>query len=392
MSRKTVLLFFFLFTPCFVSASNQGDVVINEICWMGTPVSTYDEWIELFNKTNNPISLDNWLLKAADGTPEIKLSGVIPANGFYLLERTDDQTLPALLADKIYRGTLSNSGEDLDLYDDSGNLIDEVNCSSAWLAGDNSSKQTMERRKTDWQTSQDPGGTPKTENSQIDTVIVETQKQDEQIEVEKNSKQFIYPDNIFINELLPSPEGSDEENEWVELFNNNNFEVDLSGWQIRDVVGSIKTYTLAEEMKIRANGFLILKRPETKIVLQNSGDGLELLNPNNEIIDQVSSGKAPQGQSFNRTLNGWFWSETLTPGKENIINQTAKEESLENKSQTKDDEGVSEIKKLSQAGISQNLPEMKNSNSLLIFISALLIAFISALIVWFLKKFQIKNG
>ena len=40
------------FIPVFsgsLRAASLRDVVINEIAWMGTAASTYDEWIELYN-------------------------------------------------------------------------------------------------------------------------------------------------------------------------------------------------------------------------------------------------------------------------------------------------------------------------------------------------------
>ena len=45
------------------------DVVISEIAWSGTATSSYDEWLELYNNTANPIDLSGWTLSAADGTP-----------------------------------------------------------------------------------------------------------------------------------------------------------------------------------------------------------------------------------------------------------------------------------------------------------------------------------
>ena len=141
-------------------------LIINEIAWMGTEASYSDEWIELRNKSDSPINLENWLLRAADGSPEIELAGTVSANGFYLLERTDDDSVPEIPADLIYTGSLSNQGEDLDLYDSKGNLIDRTDYSNGWPAGDNDSKQTMERTENGgWQTSKSSGGSPRAENS-----------------------------------------------------------------------------------------------------------------------------------------------------------------------------------------------------------------------------------
>jgi hypothetical protein len=54
------------------------EVVVSEIAWIGTSVSSTDEWLELYNNTSNPISLASWTLRATDGTPSITLQGSIP--------------------------------------------------------------------------------------------------------------------------------------------------------------------------------------------------------------------------------------------------------------------------------------------------------------------------
>ncbi|WLD94271.1 phospholipase D-like domain-containing protein [Alkalihalobacillus sp. AL-G] len=143
-----------------VDAAANGEVVINEAAWMGTNVSYNNEWIELYNPTGNPISLEGWTLSTADGTPSISLSGSIPAKDYYLLERTADSTVSAVTANQIYSGSLSNSGELLVLKDESGIEIDSVD---QWYAGDNETKATMERidpaisgtTATNWKTATD---------------------------------------------------------------------------------------------------------------------------------------------------------------------------------------------------------------------------------------------
>ncbi len=144
-------------------------VVINEIAWMGTAASPNDEWIELYNNTNSAITIDGWTLKAADGAPSIALTGTIPPNSFFLIERTDDNSVPEVPADQYYSGALNNKGEIIELHNSAGGLIDSIDCGPGWPAGDNKTKQTMERNLNGWQTSQNPGGTPKAKNSVIKT-------------------------------------------------------------------------------------------------------------------------------------------------------------------------------------------------------------------------------
>lgn len=130
------------------TAASKLDVVISEIAWMGTSTSSFDEWIELYNNTASSIDLTGWSLSAADDTPTITLNGTIPAHGHFLLERTDDTTVPGVPADQTYTGALENVGEDLILRDGSSNLIDRVDCSSEWFAGHADGRVPMVRVNT----------------------------------------------------------------------------------------------------------------------------------------------------------------------------------------------------------------------------------------------------
>ncbi|MFG6495169.1 phospholipase D-like domain-containing protein [Fictibacillus sp. UD] len=117
--------------------------VISEIAWMGTTIDANDEWIELYNPTDQTIQLDGWTLKSADDTPSIQLSGSINPGDTFLLERTDDSTVPGVTADQIFTGALSNTGESLQLLDSSNGISDAV---SKWYAGDAASRATMEKK------------------------------------------------------------------------------------------------------------------------------------------------------------------------------------------------------------------------------------------------------
>jgi len=121
------------------------DVCINEIAWMGTEASSTDEWIELYNNTDTDIDLTNYILAAEDGSPEIVLSNTIKANSYFLMERSDDNTVVGVTADFIYTGSLGNTGEHLVLKDSTDAVIDQVNCSEGWFGGDNTNKISLER-------------------------------------------------------------------------------------------------------------------------------------------------------------------------------------------------------------------------------------------------------
>jgi len=329
LTLKAALMLLFIFITTFIKASYISNIVINEVAWMGTEASYNDEWVELYNNTDLPISLDGWSLKAADGNLEINLTGTIPGRGFYLLERTDDSTIPNILADQIYTGALSNKGKFLQLVDGENNLINEINCSQGWFSGDNSTKQTMERKNSinfgdnseNWQTSQNPGGTPKAQNSTTLEKTHPSQAESERLSETEFLQATTYPLGIVFNEILPSPEGPDDQEEWIEILNKNDFEVDLSKWKVLDTIGTTNTYIFPDGIKIKAKGFLILSRIETKITLNNSGDGLILVQPNDNLIDSMSYKKALLGQSYSLTGSEWVWTSILTPGNINSLNE-----------------------------------------------------------------------
>jgi len=125
--------------------SAVGQVMINEIAWAGTAASANDEWIELYNAGEEPVDLSGWTLvigesvihfgEATDATLEVR-DASIDAGGYLLLERTDDTTISDIEADIIYKGGLSNGGEDIFLVDSTGETVDEaLFAESGWPGG-----------------------------------------------------------------------------------------------------------------------------------------------------------------------------------------------------------------------------------------------------------------
>ena len=120
---------------------NPIDVVISEVAWAGTDTSYANEWFELFNNTTNDINLIGWII---GGDLNIHLSGVIPAGRHFLLERTDDDSVPHKEADKIYIGSLNNSGGKISVFYNNNIEIDKIDM-LPWSAGSASPRITMER-------------------------------------------------------------------------------------------------------------------------------------------------------------------------------------------------------------------------------------------------------
>ena len=136
-----------------------GEIIINEVMWMGSASSTSDEWIELRNTTDHDIDISNWnIIHGGAGVNshiEIPDGYSIKANGFFLIIRKKwDETKINLTndldQDKGYTHVsgmnLFNGGESLILEDKDDNIIDTAWKYEKWPAGTNGmQKQSMER-------------------------------------------------------------------------------------------------------------------------------------------------------------------------------------------------------------------------------------------------------
>ncbi len=125
---------------------------------------------------------------------------------------------------------------------------------------------------------------------------------------------------VVINEWLPNPQGSDVENEWIELLNTSAAPVDLSGWRIENTGGGL--FRLPG-YRIASKEFLLLPRATTKLSLRNTDGKLSLYNSGGRLVDVAEfRGTAPEGKSVSRSGDAFLFSEA-TPGTENKFAQTA---------------------------------------------------------------------
>ncbi len=125
-----------------LSHAATPDVIISEVAWAGSSVSTVDEWLELSNLTDQPVDIGNWTVAgaaASGGTLTIPAGSVIgPYSTFLISNYADDNAKSALSAKPGYVTTsvsLSNSALSLVLADANGVVHDAAGNGSAPLAG-----------------------------------------------------------------------------------------------------------------------------------------------------------------------------------------------------------------------------------------------------------------
>jgi hypothetical protein len=299
------------------SPSRSG-VIINEVAWMGGPESAgltaNDEWIELKNISGGEVDVSNWQLIDKDEQIKINLGSInktkVPGGGFVLLERTNDNSVPNIPADLIYSGALSNTNEGLRLFDSQCNLIDEVLALPDWPAGAADSRRTMERETNlSWHTYGGNGtngifGTPKQENGPALVTYTgggggggATNSTNNQQRTTNNSQ----PAKILISEIQTFP----TENRFIELYNPNNFSIDLTNWYIQRKTqsgtsfGSLVSKTHFEGKTVNANSYFLISRNalnSADIVLSDltltESNVVQLKNSNGEVVDKVGWGSA----------------------------------------------------------------------------------------------------
>lgn len=124
-------------------------VVFNEIDWAGWGASGDNndgQWLELRNNTSQEIDLTNWQIKKDN----IPLAGTvvnskIAPGGYYLIEASQN-AVGKTPADRFLSSGFLMKGNNLSLINPSGEITDEVSCSSTgWFAGSKEKLASMER-------------------------------------------------------------------------------------------------------------------------------------------------------------------------------------------------------------------------------------------------------
>ncbi len=117
------------------------------------------------------------------------------------------------------------------------------------------------------------------------------------------------PDHIFINEFMAAPASGQKE--YIELFNANAFAVDVSGWQLDDIAGGSRPYTLPNGSVVQPGGLLLFRRT---FGLNNDGDVVRLLAPDGSLRDSYQYGHARKGGAWSRMGDGAAaWTEKYPP-------------------------------------------------------------------------------
>jgi hypothetical protein len=122
---------------------------------------------------------------------------------------------------------------------------------------------------------------------------------------------------VVINEFMATNTGiikdeAEETEDWIELYNHTNQDIDLSGYHLTDSPNNLTKFTFGNGIKIKAKDYLIIWADEdgtqgplhANFKLSAGGESILLLDKNLVILDQVTFGAQTTNLSAARKPNG----------------------------------------------------------------------------------------
>lgn len=123
--------------------------------------------------------------------------------------------------------------------------------------------------------------------------------------------------NVVINEIMASNQAyitdeSGEYEDWIELFNNSNSAVNLSGWHLTDNPDNPDKWEFPTNVSIPAMGYLIIWADEdssqgplhANFKLSAAGEQLMLINANGSTVQDIEFGQQQADKGYARSPNG----------------------------------------------------------------------------------------
>jgi len=263
------------------------------------------EWIELFNASSVDALLTGYVLEDASGKSTHLSAFTILADSYLVIESP--------------KGKLNNDGDTVTLKNGAGEILESVTYGVNYYPVPRNGN-ALARNGDTFELTQIP--TPGKPNlifiaiesideipvtSAIEVVPVATESS---TEIPESDPEPELLKTVRFVTLYPNTTGSDETEEYIEIQNTGLEPVDLNGWLIED--GSTDTYTFKETTTIFPGETIRLYRTDSKLTLNNTGDTLELLAPDAEIVDKVTYGNAAKGVVYTYANSLWSWSATAS--------------------------------------------------------------------------------
>ena len=299
--------------PSLIESTNACQSVrITELLPNPAGTDTDHEWLELHNESATPASLANCVITVADDTYYFLSEDALASDEwrvFYTLRNTDG-------SEKAL--SLRNSDDTLvSLFQLDGNGTQEL--IQSFIYSNAPEGQSWARFADGWRW-QPP--TPGLNNERTQDEGAKAPTEQAASSAGSNSTPYVAPNQpLQITELLPNPTSpqTDENDEFIELFNPNGVDVILAGYKLQTGNSYSYSYSLTNQV-VPANAYLVLKSSETHLSLSNSSGRARLLDPTGAVMTETDAyTDAPEGQSWVWSNGSWQWSGTPTAGEANRV-------------------------------------------------------------------------
>ena len=299
----------------------DGALIISEI--MPDPLTGLTDedgelvdWIELYNTTDQPISLDNYALSNKENKPlrwRFPSGAVVPAHGYYVVfcSGKDRNTDATAVPHTDFR--ISAEQDTIVLSDSRGRLVDRVLI-------DNIPEDCSYARGDDGTFSIHQIATPGLPNDETGAAQMDY------------NMRAMNPTGVYISEVMASNDttvlydGADFV-DWIEIYNSSWQTVDLSGFGLSDNLGRARKWQFPVGTSIGPGEYKVIlcdgqTAQSTSAQLHTSfsltqagGYAVCLADPTGKILDKVIMPEVPTDVSYGRTtgLSGFFYYDTPTP-------------------------------------------------------------------------------
>ncbi|MGN0747272.1 MAG: lamin tail domain-containing protein [Aristaeellaceae bacterium] len=299
----------------------DGALIISEI--MPDPLTGLTDedgelvdWIELYNTTDQPISLDNYALSNKENKPlrwRFPSGAVVPAHGYYVVfcsgkDRNGDATAVPHTDFRI-----SAEKDTIVLSDSRGRLVDRVLI-------DNIPEDCSYARGDDGTFSIHQIATPGLPNDETGAAQMDY------------NMRAMNASGVYITEVMSSNDttvlydGADCV-DWIEIYNSSQQTVDLSGYGLSDNLGRARKWQFPVGTSINPGEYKVIlcdgqtdqstsAQLHTSFKLSRAGGyAVCLSDPTGKILDKVIMPEVPTDVSYGRTtgLSGFFYYDTPTP-------------------------------------------------------------------------------
>jgi len=260
-------------------------VIISEV--YPQPNSEETEWIELYNPDDSIISVEGWQIfdQLSSSSLLITLSGSLEPLAYLQINFSGSK--------------LNNSGDGVTLFDQDGQIKDEMSYSSS-QAG-----LSWALISASWQIAP---ATPNAANQ------LEPSPSPSSSPIPPTPTTPVIPSNspdlssIALTEIMACP--VQNQSEWIEFYNSSNGEIELSDWQVKDS----KDHSIKINLKLMPHAYQIFEWSYS--LLNNTGDEVWLLTDQGVLLNHVRLANCQTGQSWQLQDEIWYLDEP-TPNQAN---------------------------------------------------------------------------